>query len=394
MDSLLAQWQPQRVIDTKRFQTIQFGGIELEASKSWKFYDIEDDATVTASVIPRAVPDRFKTIHEAINNADDGDTLWLGPGLYPEKISIEKNISLVAEEGDVTLRQPDTRESAQSEDDKATPVVWAAPGYGGQVLLSGIRIEGLGRSQRDMVRHNIISGWEDRRGAKEWGLPPPYEMGEEPHFRCKGIEVAEGRLELRRCTVINFGGCGITADGSHAYLDLRNCEVSHNTEGLRVKKAATVEVTRCLFHNHTSCVVHASDKGTALTLMGCVAAENSDALMLALSQGGDVTLSECMLSTSRDMAFFNRSGVLRLDEQTCDVRERSKLTMNSIRAELKAARVKAQQASIPRPWYDISGQLAELMGDTPDAIPAKLPKRQQLSDQRFSVYRSTARSAQ
>ena len=55
MDSLLAQWQPRPVQAVKRFQSITFGGLTLEGTKSWKFYDIEHDATVTASVTPRAV---------------------------------------------------------------------------------------------------------------------------------------------------------------------------------------------------------------------------------------------------------------------------------------------------------------------------------------------------
>ena len=192
MDSLLEQWQPRPVQAVKRFQSITFGGLTLEGTKSWKFYDIEHDATVTASVTPRAVPDRFKTIQKAIDEAVEDEVLWIGPGIYCEKLRICKSVSLVAEEGNVTLLQPDHKESEQSEADKLTPVVWVAPRYGGQVLLSELRIEGLGSSEADLANLSVTP----------WDLDGPathYEAGAEPHYRCKGIEVVRGRLKLWSC---------------------------------------------------------------------------------------------------------------------------------------------------------------------------------------------------
>lgn len=190
MDSLLEQWQPRPVQAVKRFQSITFGGLTLEGTKSWKFYDIEHDATVTASVTPRAVPDRFKTIQKAIDEAVEDEVLWIGPGIYCEKLRICKSVSLVAEEGNVTLLQPDHKESEQSEADKLTPVVWVAPRYGGQVLLSELRIEGLGSSEADLANLSVTpphnADASRREGQSFWargrgdGLPAFHDQTRQP----------------------------------------------------------------------------------------------------------------------------------------------------------------------------------------------------------------------
>jgi nitrous oxidase accessory protein len=49
------------------------------------------------------VPDDFSTIQEAINNADEGETIFVKSGMYHENVIINKSIVLVGENVDTTI---------------------------------------------------------------------------------------------------------------------------------------------------------------------------------------------------------------------------------------------------------------------------------------------------
>ena len=56
---------------------------------------------VSASTI--TVPDDYPTIQEAINNAADGDTVFVKTGTYYEHVVVNKTVSLVGENSDMTI---------------------------------------------------------------------------------------------------------------------------------------------------------------------------------------------------------------------------------------------------------------------------------------------------
>jgi len=49
------------------------------------------------------VPDQYSTIHEAINNAVEGDTIFVRAGIYYEHVTIDKSISLIGENKYTTI---------------------------------------------------------------------------------------------------------------------------------------------------------------------------------------------------------------------------------------------------------------------------------------------------
>ncbi len=57
--------------------------------------------TATAETI--AVPDDYPTIQEAINNANEGDTIFVSSGIYYENIVVNKTVSLVGENRSTTI---------------------------------------------------------------------------------------------------------------------------------------------------------------------------------------------------------------------------------------------------------------------------------------------------
>jgi len=351
LESLLKAW-PSPINNPKRVKCITFGGIELhiDRGQTWDYLDIEEGATLAASVVP-LVLDKYNSIQDAIEAAVDGDTVWLGPGVYQEKIDVRKSLNIIAEKaGTVTLRQPDTPWSTETDRERNTPVVWAAAHYGGMILLSGIRVEGLGSSVKDMVDKAIPNS---EMAFLEMGtaLKAHYEEGQEPNFKCKGVEVVRGQLQLVRCSVLNFGSYGITVGGENAHVEVRRCEIHSNADGLRAKKGGTARVQQTELYGHTGCVVHAIGSGTTINLEQCVMAQNGDGLCVCCAEAGDVAMADCVISTTRESAFYNHSGVLRLEETTCDVRESSQQTMHVIQEELAEER---KPELVSRPWYDLT----------------------------------------
>jgi parallel beta-helix repeat protein len=58
---------------------------------------------VNASPSTLMVPDDYKTIQEAINNAGSGDTIFVRKGIYTENIVINKSITLIGEDRESTI---------------------------------------------------------------------------------------------------------------------------------------------------------------------------------------------------------------------------------------------------------------------------------------------------
>ena len=66
-------------------------------------YLIECNISVKASRDTIYVPIDFPTIQEAINNAEEGDTIFVYKGTYYEHITVNKSVSLVGEDRDSTI---------------------------------------------------------------------------------------------------------------------------------------------------------------------------------------------------------------------------------------------------------------------------------------------------
>ena len=49
------------------------------------------------------VPDQYPTIQDAINNATDGDTIEVAAGIYYERIVVNKSVSLIGEDSQITI---------------------------------------------------------------------------------------------------------------------------------------------------------------------------------------------------------------------------------------------------------------------------------------------------
>ena len=49
------------------------------------------------------VPDDYPTIQEAIDNANNGDTVFVKSGIYYEEVEVDKSINLIGEDRNTTI---------------------------------------------------------------------------------------------------------------------------------------------------------------------------------------------------------------------------------------------------------------------------------------------------
>jgi len=105
------------------------------------------------------VPDDYPTIQEAINNANEGDTIFVKNGTYKENVVVNKEISLFGENRETTIILGITNSRSRTIDVKANNVI--INGFTIQTP-SGIEFATTGlavyRCNNTLIQNNIISG--------------------------------------------------------------------------------------------------------------------------------------------------------------------------------------------------------------------------------------------
>jgi parallel beta-helix repeat protein len=85
---------------------------------------------------PIIVPDDYSTIQEAVNNADEGDTIFVSNGIYYEHVVVNKTVSLVGEDVSATI----------VDGDNTGTVVYIVSDY---VNVTGFTVQRSGNVQLD-----------------------------------------------------------------------------------------------------------------------------------------------------------------------------------------------------------------------------------------------------
>ena len=98
------------------------------------------------------VPDDYPTIQEAINNANEGDTIFVRSGTYHEHVIVNKTLSIVGENKDTTFVDGD-----------GTDIVFNLPNrtIADKILITGFTIQNAStgvhlHSVRNIIKGNII----------------------------------------------------------------------------------------------------------------------------------------------------------------------------------------------------------------------------------------------
>lgn len=251
----------------------------------------------------------YASLSAALEAAGDGDVLTLAPGTYRENLVVEQA---------VTLRGP---ERAGGGSVRIAPADGVALTVRAAALVQDLQIEG----QDSAVPAVLV---EDAA---------PELTGLRVMTRsAAGIEVRAGaRPTVRRCTVDNPAGLGISVSGA-AYGVYEECEVvAAGQSGIAVRDGARPRLTHCRVHHASGAGITLQGEGTTAEAVGCEVYEiKGSGLRVAARASGHFT--DCRVHrTSADGVTLETDAVLTLadcdiheiPENAVDLRSRSVLTL-------------------------------------------------------------------
>ena len=250
----------------------------------------------------------YSSLSAALEAAGDGDILTVSPGTYRENLVITRA---------VTLRSPE----------RGGGPVRIAPPDGVALTLRAAAV----------VRELQIEAQDPTSPAVLVEDSSPELTGLRVVSRsAAGIEVRGGaRPTVRRCTVDNPAGVGITVTGEAGGL-FEACEtVSSGQSGVAVRDGAQPRLERCRIHHASGAGVSLTGDGTALEAVGCEIYEVKGSGVQA-SARATAHLTECTVHrTTADGLTLDTDAVLTLadcelhdiPENAVDLRSRSLLTL-------------------------------------------------------------------
>jgi parallel beta-helix repeat protein len=221
----------------------------------------------------------YKTIQEAINNAQPGSTVYVRNGEYREIIEIKKQISLVGEDKDSTLISPISEKNKYA-------VCLGAPGA-------------------------IISRLSIKNGA--------------PGIYTSAIRVTSSKTEIRDCNIYDtpvgiiiwtsnniidnckFWGCddeGVVLIGS-SYSECNNNEITNcifynNCDGIELQYSSSNTIANCEFYDNThtgiDAIASSNDKNT---IFNCKI-YNNEVNGIYLSSSSENQIIDCSIYDNDD----------------------------------------------------------------------------------------------
>lgn len=283
--------------------------------------------TAVHRVQPGARRGAFRTITDAVRAAVNGDEIRIAPGDYQERLLIDRQVSLVAEDGPGTVRiVPVTPGLAALElstsatlngvtvlgADRSRPLVLVIAGTaelqdcdiaGGR--LEVVRSASL-RMTRSVVRDAELAGVHADTTGTVWMTDGLVE-----NIEGTGVVLAgAARAHLTDSTVRAVNGSGIRVRGE-ARAEIRRCEIAApGRNGLLVEERAGVVLDGCRVKDAAAEAVRVlgssprgedeADGGGVLITGGEVSGAGSVGILAAGS--GDVLVSECGVRDSAGAA--------------------------------------------------------------------------------------------
>jgi parallel beta-helix repeat protein len=187
------------------------------------------------------VPDEFPTINQAIQNATDGDNIFIKEGIYNETLVIDKQLNI------------------QGEDTNKTIINGNLTGTVIQIFHDNVNITGLtvtysltANVPRRYFQHNIPDGWMKLNGWCAIGYPLDggyFDMLR--NFRLGGIHV----INATNCFISGnrIIDCGIGIwlwEASKNTISGNVCE--RNDYGIELRSSADNQITRNTFINNAA----------------------------------------------------------------------------------------------------------------------------------------------
>ncbi|WP_031510331.1 right-handed parallel beta-helix repeat-containing protein [Streptomyces megasporus] len=251
----------------------------------------------------------YATLSDALQAAGDGDVLTVAPGTYRENLVIDRA---------VTLRGPERAESGSV---RIAPADGVALTVRSAAVVRDLQIEGQDATAPALLVEDCTAELSGLRVVTR---------------SAAGIEVRAGaRPTLRRCTVDNPAGVGISVSGGAGGL-FEECEVvAAGQAGVAVHDGAHPRLERCRVHHASGAGLSLAGEGSAAEAVGCEVYEIRGAGVQIASRASGHLVDCRVHRTTADGVTLDTDAVLTLadceihdiPENAVDLRSRSVLTL-------------------------------------------------------------------
>ncbi len=186
------------------------------------------------------VPDEFSSIHSALGEADDGDTVYVKNGIYKENVYLVDNVVFLGEDKEKTILKGDRRH----------PVV---DGADGAVLknftITNGRVGVLCKFLRSTITGNIIKNNRDAGILAINTLPEIFdnEIRNNGQFGIFLHRVTGYRTSIHENCISGHGNCGIFCNNRTDALIVRNTFVNNRRYGVFARDSRDSRIFNNIF---------------------------------------------------------------------------------------------------------------------------------------------------
>ncbi|NJQ03696.1 right-handed parallel beta-helix repeat-containing protein [Streptomyces zingiberis] len=250
----------------------------------------------------------YASLAAALEAAGDGDVLSISPGTYRENLVIDHAVTLRGAEGG--------RGSV-----RIAPVDGVALTVRASAGVHDLQLEGQDSAAPALL---VEDGTAELTGIRVVTRS------------AAGIEVRGGaRPTVRRCTVDNPGGVGISVLGGAGGI-FEDCEVvAAGQSGVSVQEGAHPRLERCRVHHASGAGISLTGEGSSLEAFGCEVYEIRGAGVRVASRAGGHLTDSSVHRTTGDGVTLDTDATLTLSdcdlhdlpENAVDLRSRSVLTL-------------------------------------------------------------------
>ena len=221
----------------------------------------------------------YKSIQEAIDNAESGSTIYVKTGTYSEIISINKKISLIGENKENTIINPTSTRNS----------------YALRIRISGVKISGFSINNKGPGLYTT--------GFK---ISAPKTTIENCNFYDTpiGIAVWTSKNTISNC---KFWGCedeGIALLGSISNEcnnnEITNCEFYDNCDGIELQYSSGNTISDCIFYDNSHCGIDAIGSSNNENLITNCKIYDNEAYGIYLSRSSYNQILDCSFSNNDD----------------------------------------------------------------------------------------------
>ena len=280
---------------------------------------IKNTHTYEKIIVDKDDKSAYQSIQDAINQALTDSTIYIKIGYYPEILEIKKRITIIGEDKEKTIINPNTNKN----------------GYSIRIAENGVKIKNLGIQNKG------------------------------PGIYSTGIKVSADKTTISNCNIFNtpvgialwssnniisdclFWGCddeGIAFLGSPSNKCdnniVSNSEFFNNCDGIELQYSSNNRISSCKFYDNSHAGIDAIGKSNNNNVITDCELSNNKAFGIFFANSNDNTISKCDFSENKIMT----SGSKQMNVEECKLdgiylTEQSSMTIkdcsNVIKSKIK-----------------------------------------------------------